>query len=1734
MKQRTISTLLIWIMICSLFFESYYSTAYSDNTLIYNDFIDPIDKIDPEILDYINSKGGIDSIEEEEFSKVIVMFYDQYTSSDFVLPEYLTLINHLSIINGFLGRLKLNMIFHLAENNIIRSIWFDHAHNSIPTEEQKNALSGFLSSANNDDNGEFMNFTGEIGAHDLWDKGINGSGVVIAIMDSGVDLTGQMGGDLDDFDDDMNTTDMKVVGTVSLVPEEPLYYTDFTGRGTFHAGLACGTGALTNTSDTTNKSYSGVAPGASYLNVKIYDSIGLTFWSFMISGIDWAIQHSADILLFCASIPGIYMDPISVAISNCINKGMVVVVPTGDDGPSYMSVLTPGGAFGPISVGAYNMHLESLANFSGRGVGLDFNIIPDIIAPGVDLIGPRAQIISNGTISMASNLGDMMGGIGGMGVGGEEESSTSFSMPDGLFPKPTYGTPINTNYTKNSGTGAAAAVVAGALALLIEAFPLANPQLLRTAICDTARSITGILNQEGCGILNVSAAYNFLFEYFGESNFQKQPFSLPLIYMGVISTSNSSDWNVTDPLNPNPIGESNISNINCYEMNALFSTQALMDAVIITNTSGGSNETMDFTQIHLPFNQFGLQFDGSNHWFSEFLVVREFHQMTQTNIGEDDYNRYLGILELNGLYVTVILESWNYVADENPDQLDIVEPIIYHDRVNAYKISFKVWNLKQDQSELNDIMLISYFKADLYLNETEALSGDMNDTESGALGGDMMSIMDFGLDDNITFDPNTQTMVVSDMNNNSYFGSKYSKKYTSMGYNSTTHNVSSYKIADSIGLLMNLTMNTTENSNIDNSSNYIRGEEDPGFLLSYNLTESGALSYGEAINFESIYSFGLGDDAVGANQSLFEQMSYVKTNCSFVEFEDIIVVKADFNRMTIKNEIYSTNSLVFNVGTVMVNSCEIIFAASRITENNDTEMFLNIKSVEYFGLNDYFSIDLNWTPGECGIYTVAWVATVMNLNEEQLMELMNGNFFALLEAGETEDNLLNNALSRSLYVYERSFYESICYDTFRAYPNKIDQEPMKIHFPGDIGLYNITTYNIIDIPEVTVSLDGPGSTYLMMMWNGPDLMSSMGGTGNTEAENAGGEASDNSTSGMGMLETNDTLYIDLLKPLSKIFIIALGPMFCPQGFVRFNISFSSPAYENEQEDGIFYQIPVEFEFREYRGRVLFDSIHNFLFMASNFSSMMSGEDMDINLDNFIDMEERLDYIYANYNDLRSLWGQNEPKGVAVQTFIPGININMSDMMGGMMETSEAQEAQEEAEDTAEEIESETGGMGGMGEMDMDISMMGDMLGGYYFESDILSTDTINHDILQFFDVLVINDPEMDITVNETRDIIQWVEAGGSLFVWCENQTENQVDSLNDLLYEFNLSISEDSDNNGSQKFVKSYMWNRTSEIFPFYNDLPQNDPNWVLEFTDPVNISVVEGGLNNSNNGKVEILCEYVAVAERGRGRMCLVGDKNMFNIQGLLKGNNSDFADTLIDFGLESYFDLNITARNSTVEMWEYNYFRADIENYNDTKDYLDEGCLFITSFIFEDSTQVNISIYGIELPMFIMFETVNEGSYATYYDTTWYNKTGTYYAMFLIDHPAAAQEMVYIEFLVIGGAPPEEIVVYEFPQPEYPHWIDLLGILWIVGVGLILWLYETEKWKTRLRIIQIKGAVLNQAKTKLNEGKSLLRQILRGLEVTEDEQEQMRLILASRKNLAKYLKELKKFGEDIGEHYE
>lgn len=169
---------------------------------------------------------------------------------------------------------------------------------------------------------------------------------------------------------------------------------DGNGHGTHVAGIAAGEDPI----------YSGVAPKADIFAYKVLNSGGLGYTSWILAGIEQAIRDQCDVinLSLGAEISDTSgNDPLSMAVDNAVNKGVVVCVAIGNSGA--YRLLVPGVAKKGAAVGAVDKS-KDLASFSSFGTTTDGRNKPDLMGVGVKVTSANAKggvVAYNGT-SMAA------------------------------------------------------------------------------------------------------------------------------------------------------------------------------------------------------------------------------------------------------------------------------------------------------------------------------------------------------------------------------------------------------------------------------------------------------------------------------------------------------------------------------------------------------------------------------------------------------------------------------------------------------------------------------------------------------------------------------------------------------------------------------------------------------------------------------------------------------------------------------------------------------------------------------------------------------------------------------------------------------------------------------------------------------------------------------------------------------------------------------------------------------------------------------------------------------------------------------------------------------------------------------------------------------------------------------------------------------------------------------------
>lgn len=231
---------------------------------------------------------------------------------------------------------------------------------------------------------QFWNFQA-IQPRNMWSKAFTGTGVKVAVVDSGI----------------YPHSELRIAGGISTV-DYTTSYTDDNGHGTHVAGIIA---ALSNGTGTT-----GVAPGVDLYAVKTMDSYGEGNLLDLLEGMDWAIQNDMDIINISLGT-----DSESQALEDVMNEayaqGILLVASAGNSQEgiplSVNTVNYPAKYDSVIAVGAVDAY-HNRGSFSSVGEEVEFT------APGVEITstfvsnGAAAYAIADGTSQAAPHVTGML------------------------------------------------------------------------------------------------------------------------------------------------------------------------------------------------------------------------------------------------------------------------------------------------------------------------------------------------------------------------------------------------------------------------------------------------------------------------------------------------------------------------------------------------------------------------------------------------------------------------------------------------------------------------------------------------------------------------------------------------------------------------------------------------------------------------------------------------------------------------------------------------------------------------------------------------------------------------------------------------------------------------------------------------------------------------------------------------------------------------------------------------------------------------------------------------------------------------------------------------------------------------------------------------------------------------------------------------------------------------------
>lgn len=312
-----------------------------------------------------------------------------------------------------------------------------------------------------------------INARGVWTQlGVTGRGITVAVVDSGVAAHPDLAG--------------RVVASIDFTSANPQVTTTLSdpgGHGTHVAGLIAGDGKASG------GAYTGIAPNAQIVSVRVFDANGSATLSTILQGLQWIVNNRSTYnirvanLSFGATPSGSYRtDLLATAVEVLTFANVTVVAAAGNGGPGLGTVTTPGYDPFVITVGAADTTLSTTPTaatvplWSARGPApFDGHDKPDVVAPGRKLIGPLAS----------------SGALAGL-------------YPERILTAPGASTPA---YFYMSGTSMAAALVSGTVALMLERNPGLTPRQVKSRLMNTAIELPNTSDKAmGAGMVNALSA----------------------------------------------------------------------------------------------------------------------------------------------------------------------------------------------------------------------------------------------------------------------------------------------------------------------------------------------------------------------------------------------------------------------------------------------------------------------------------------------------------------------------------------------------------------------------------------------------------------------------------------------------------------------------------------------------------------------------------------------------------------------------------------------------------------------------------------------------------------------------------------------------------------------------------------------------------------------------------------------------------------------------------------------------------------------------------------------------------------------------------------------------------------------------------------------------------------------------------------------------------------------------
>ena len=360
----------------------------------------------------------------------------------------------------------------LARRNDIEIIGFAMEHNWIPDGEEPQPAFATR---------EITQNVLQVGANQVWELGYTGEGVVVAVIDTGVNYNHV---DLADHLWDGGTEFPHHGYDVKNHDNDPM---DDHGHGSHCSGTVCGDG--------TAGSQTGMAPNATLMCIKCIDSEGNGGAQSISEGIQWAVEHGCDMFSMSLGVASSTIPDRTLLRHTCeaaLDAGVVAAIAAGNEGDSQGQFPIPNNVRVPGSCPPPYMD-----DIQGENPG---DLSCSVCIGAVDYNDAAAYFTSHGPVTWSNTTFGDYPYNPGIGLIRPDVCAPGVNIKSLNYQS-------NTGYTTMSGTSMATPCVAGCIALMLSK----DINLIPSDVCrileETAVPLaSGKSNIYGFGRVDVLAA----------------------------------------------------------------------------------------------------------------------------------------------------------------------------------------------------------------------------------------------------------------------------------------------------------------------------------------------------------------------------------------------------------------------------------------------------------------------------------------------------------------------------------------------------------------------------------------------------------------------------------------------------------------------------------------------------------------------------------------------------------------------------------------------------------------------------------------------------------------------------------------------------------------------------------------------------------------------------------------------------------------------------------------------------------------------------------------------------------------------------------------------------------------------------------------------------------------------------------------------------------------------------